>query len=93
MNLFFSCIFSYWSYVVFCSVSKLFSLSTGIQTVVERKNREKSSVGESALCTACEMAVVWIQNQLKQNQTKERILNYVNEVICLRYAPKLFKAA
>ncbi|RWR95150.1 aspartic proteinase [Cinnamomum micranthum f. kanehirae] len=55
-------------------------VSTGIQTVVERKNREKSSVGESALCTACEMAVVWIQNRLKQNQTKEQILNYVNEL-------------
>eukprot|EP00268_Persea_americana_P026817 TRINITY_DN2633_c0_g1_i1.p1 TRINITY_DN2633_c0_g1~~TRINITY_DN2633_c0_g1_i1.p1 ORF type:complete len:511 (-),score=82.13 TRINITY_DN2633_c0_g1_i1:288-1820(-) len=55
-------------------------VSTGIQTVVESKNREKSSVGESALCSACEMAVVWIQNQLKQNQTKERILNYVNEL-------------
>jgi endogenous inhibitor of DNA gyrase (YacG/DUF329 family) len=33
-----------------------------------------------AMCPGCEMAVVWMQNQLKQNQTQDRILNYVNEV-------------
>lgn len=33
-----------------------------------------------AMCSACEMAVVWMQNQLRQNQTKEHILNYINEV-------------
>ncbi|XP_077240528.1 aspartic proteinase-like isoform X2 [Tasmannia lanceolata] len=56
------------------------NVGTGIETVVERQNREKSSVGQDALCVACEMAVVWIQNQLRQNQTKERILTYINEL-------------
>lgn len=42
----------------------------------------KLSAGHNdAMCTACEMAVVWMQNQLRQNQTQEQILSYVNEVI------------
>ena len=48
--------------------------------MVEKENGEESSVGDNPLCTACEMLVVWVQNQLKQKGTKERILNYVNEV-------------
>ncbi|KAK4348054.1 hypothetical protein RND71_034393 [Anisodus tanguticus] len=27
------------------------------------------------------MAVIWMENQLKQNQTQDRILNYANEYI------------
>lgn len=53
--------------------------SSNIRTVVERET-EGSSVGEAPLCTACEMAVVWMQNQLKQEQTKEKVLEYVNQV-------------
>lgn len=69
--------------ILYCCLLRIYIVlwSTGIDTVVERKNGDKSSVGGDALCIACEMAVVWIQNQLKQNQTKERILSYVNEVI------------
>lgn len=55
-------------------------VSAGIETVIEREDREESSVGESALCTACEMAVVWAQNQLKQKGTKERVLQYIDEL-------------
>lgn len=32
------------------------------------------------MCTFCEMAVVWVQTQIKKNQTEDNILNYVNEV-------------
>lgn len=39
------------------------------------------STADSALCSACEMMVIWIQNQLKQQGTKDKVLNYVNEVI------------
>jgi phytepsin len=56
------------------------SVSAGIKQVVEKENGEGSSVGDSPLCTACEMLVVWVQNQLKQKGTKERILDYVNEL-------------
>ncbi|XP_047250751.1 cyprosin isoform X2 [Capsicum annuum] len=60
------------------SVLELF-ISSNIRTVVEREN-EGSSVGEAPLCTVCEMAVVWIQNQLKQQGTKERVLEYVDQL-------------
>lgn len=54
--------------------------SMGIESVVD-VNVDKSSGGlRDSMCTACEMAVVWMQNQLRQNQTEERILNYANEV-------------
>lgn len=48
--------------------------------MVEKESKEGSSVGNSALCTACEMAVVWAQNQLKQKGTKEKVLTYLSEV-------------
>jgi phytepsin len=32
------------------------------------------------MCGACEMAVVWMQNQLKQNKTEDLILNYINQL-------------
>jgi hypothetical protein len=52
----------------------------GIESVVN-ENKEKTSSGvHDAMCTACEMAVVWMENQIKKNQTEEQILNYVNEV-------------
>lgn len=56
-------------------------VSMGIETVVDEKSGLKSSGGlGDATCNVCEMTVVWMQNQLRQNQTQERILNYVNEV-------------
>ncbi|OVA13515.1 Peptidase A1 [Macleaya cordata] len=53
---------------------------TGIETVVEKKNREEKAVGDTVFCAACEMAVVWIQSQLKQEQVKEKVFSYVNEL-------------
>lgn len=57
----------------------------GIETVVDQNTETKSDGVHDAACTACEMAVVWIQNQLRLNlnQTEEQILNYANEVIKL----------
>ena len=52
----------------------------GIESVVHQSSGKVSSGIHDAMCPACEMAVVWMQNQLKQNQTQDRILNYVNEV-------------
>lgn len=52
----------------------------GIESVVD-KNNEKSSDGlHGATCTACEMAVVWMENQLTRNKTEDQIFNYINEV-------------
>ncbi|XP_074339965.1 aspartic proteinase A1-like isoform X2 [Apium graveolens] len=49
-----------------------------IESVVDEKNGW-SSGHHNALCSTCEMTVAWIQNQLKQNLTQDRILSYVNE--------------
>jgi hypothetical protein len=49
--------------------------SNGIESVVG-----KEKVGADVMCTACEMAVVWIENQLRENKTKELILQYANQV-------------
>jgi phytepsin len=56
------------------------SCSNPIESVVEKQKR-----GSDLFCTACEMAVVWIQNQLRENKTKELILNYANQVGILCY--------
>ena len=53
--------------------------SFGLESVVE-ENGKSSGMLRDAMCSACEMAVVWMQNRLEQNETQERILNYVNEV-------------
>lgn len=42
------------------------------------------SVGEDALCTACEMAVVWMKSQLNNAGVKDKVLEYVTEVILTR---------
>jgi len=52
----------------------------GIESVVN-ENKEKTSSGvNDAMCTACEMAVVWMETQIKKNETEDQILNYVNEL-------------
>ncbi|XP_028061631.1 aspartic proteinase-like [Camellia sinensis] len=55
-------------------------VSMGIESVVDEKNGGRSAGLRDAMCSACEMTVVWIQNQLRQNQTRLQILNYVNEL-------------
>ncbi|KDP23334.1 hypothetical protein JCGZ_23167 [Jatropha curcas] len=55
-------------------------VSHGIESVVDKENIEGSSIGDDLLCTACEMLVIWVQTQLKQKETKEAALNYVNKL-------------
>ncbi|XXG61695.1 hypothetical protein AAC387_Pa05g0239 [Persea americana] len=68
------------SQIGLCTFDGTQGVSIGIESVVPEKNRESSVGGSDAMCTACEMAVVWMQNQLKQNQTEERILEYINQL-------------
>jgi phytepsin len=51
----------------------------GIKSVVDKDGND--GVVNDAMCSACELAVVWMQNQLLQNQTQERIFDYVDKVI------------
>ncbi|KAK9284822.1 hypothetical protein L1049_023999 [Liquidambar formosana] len=55
-------------------------VSMGIESVVDKKNDKSSDGLRNAMCAACEMAVIWMQNQLRLNETEDRILNYVNEL-------------
>lgn len=66
-------------------------VSTDIQSVLE-KQKDKTSVNQDVLCTFCEMAVIWIENQFRQNQTKEHILAYANE-ICERLPSPMGESA
>ncbi|KAJ0018869.1 hypothetical protein Pint_09849 [Pistacia integerrima] len=63
-----------------CTFDGTRGVSVGIESVVDERNGKSSSIVHDAMCSACEMAVVWMENQLQQNQTQERILQYVNEL-------------
>lgn len=54
--------------------------SNGIASVVDGEMEERIEDPHDAPCFACEMSVMWIQNQIKRNKTEEQILSYVNEV-------------
>ncbi|XP_031274943.1 aspartic proteinase A1 [Pistacia vera] len=63
-----------------CTFDGTRGVSVGIESVVDERNGKSSSIVHDTMCSACEMAVVWMENQLQQNQTQERILQYVNEL-------------
>lgn len=52
--------------------------------VTEKEQRELSAK-DTALCSSCQMLVIWIQNQLKRKSTKERVFSYVNQVRLLNH--------
>nr|GME01410.1 aspartic proteinase-like [Ipomoea batatas] len=68
------------SQIGLCTFNGNRGVSMGIESVVDEKN-DVSVELHDAMCSACEMTVVWMQNQLSENQTQENILSYVNEVI------------
>ncbi|KAK7264826.1 hypothetical protein RJT34_32438 [Clitoria ternatea] len=63
-----------------CSHNKSHMMNDVIETVVHNESRGGSRTRESPLCTFCDMIVFWIQVQLKQRNTKEKILKYVDEL-------------
>ncbi|KAF5729078.1 aspartic proteinase-like [Tripterygium wilfordii] len=67
------------SQVGLCTFDGTRGVSMGIESVVDESNQKSSGLGD-AMCNACEMTVVWMQHQLKQNQTQEHILDYVNQL-------------
>lgn len=67
------------SQIGLCTFDGTQGVSMGIESVVD-EHAGRSTGLRDAMCSACEMAVVWMQNQLTQNQTQERILNYANEL-------------
>ncbi|CAD5165531.1 unnamed protein product [Musa acuminata subsp. malaccensis] len=63
-----------------CTFDGTRGISIGLESVVNDNGDISAGLQSDAMCSACEMAVVWMQNQLRQNQTKEHILNYINEL-------------
>ncbi|MFX6532809.1 pepsin-like aspartyl protease [Acinetobacter baumannii] len=68
------------SQVGLCLFNGAQSTSSNIEMVTDNMNKDTKSVGETPLCTACEMAVVWMKNQLNHEGVKDRVLDYVNQL-------------
>ncbi|XP_040988403.1 aspartic proteinase-like isoform X1 [Juglans microcarpa x Juglans regia] len=63
-----------------CTFDGTRGVSIGIESVVDDDTRKASGGLRDTMCSTCEMAVVWMQNQLKQNQTQDHIINYANDL-------------
>lgn len=63
-----------------CTFDGTRDVSSIIESVVDKNNDESSAGLNDEMCTFCEMAVVWMRNQIKRNETKDNIINYVNEL-------------
>nr|CAA70340.1 aspartic proteinase [Centaurea calcitrapa] len=63
-----------------CTFDGARDVSSIIESVVDKNNGKSSGGVHDEMCTFCEMAVVWMQNQIKRNQTEDNIINYVNEL-------------
>uniref|UniRef100_A0A7N0TY94 Aspartic proteinase n=1 Tax=Kalanchoe fedtschenkoi TaxID=63787 RepID=A0A7N0TY94_KALFE len=68
------------SQIGLCTFDGAHGVGNIIESVVGEMNQKKFSNIRDGACSACEMTVVWMQNQLKQNQTQERIIEYVNQL-------------
>ncbi|CAO2178893.1 unnamed protein product [Urochloa humidicola] len=69
------------SSVGLCTFDGAHGVSAGIRSVVDDEAGESNGLFNEAMCNACEMAIVWIQNQLAQNQTQDLVLQYINQYI------------
>ncbi|CAH9059298.1 unnamed protein product [Cuscuta europaea] len=67
------------SQIGLCAFDGNRGVSMEIESVVDENDGILGGLHD-ARCSACEMAVVWMQNQLSQNQTQDNILSYVSEL-------------
>ncbi|KAH1200651.1 Aspartic proteinase A2 [Glycine max] len=63
-----------------CAFDGTHGVDVGIKSVVDENERKSLGGHHGAACPACEMAVVWMQNQLSRNQTQDQILSYINQL-------------
>ncbi|XP_011006459.1 PREDICTED: cyprosin-like isoform X2 [Populus euphratica] len=68
------------SQISFCTFDGTQGVSMNIESVVEESSDKSSDGLHDAMCTACEMIVVWMENRLRLNDTKDQILDYVNDL-------------
>ena len=52
----------------------------GIKLVDTSSSVDDLAADENALCPFCEMAVFWMQVELRKKKTKDHVLKYVSEV-------------
>ncbi|KAG5623825.1 hypothetical protein H5410_009043 [Solanum commersonii] len=43
--------------------------------------KSRSARLDDDMCFACEIALIWMENQLRQNKTEDRILDYLNKIL------------
>ena len=65
--------------------------SDKIEMVVEQEFDVEAPAGFDVLCTDGKMLVMWIQNQLRRQQTKDSVFNYVNQVIKIQNPASVHK--
>ncbi|CAA7054339.1 unnamed protein product [Microthlaspi erraticum] len=65
------------SQIGLCDFDGSHSVSMGIKSMIEDGTSELLN---EAMCSTCEMAAVWMQSELTQNQTQDRILAYAAEL-------------
>ncbi|KAG4384594.1 hypothetical protein GLYMA_13G309966v4 [Glycine max] len=70
-----------------CTFDGTKGVSMGIQSVVDKTIEKTSYSWNDAGCTACEMAVVWIKNPLRLNETEDQILDYANALCDMLPSP------
>ncbi|CAL9074657.1 unnamed protein product [Musa textilis] len=68
------------SQIGLCASDGTGAVSIAIESVVNENKDVSSGLHNDAMCNACEMALVWMQNQLSQNQTQEKMLNHIIEL-------------
>lgn len=57
-----------------------FECSIGIESIIDNKVDGSANGQSDAMCSSCEMAVLWMQNQLLQNKSENIILDYADQV-------------
>ncbi|KAI3441681.1 uncharacterized protein J3R85_002287 [Psidium guajava] len=75
-----------------CTFDGTQGVSMGIESVVDAKDKKVSGHLTDEMCSTCEMTVVWMQNQLRLNESQDRILSYVNE-LCNRLPSPMGESA
>ncbi|KAG6603789.1 Aspartic proteinase A1, partial [Cucurbita argyrosperma subsp. sororia] len=62
-----------------CTFDGTHGVSMKIESMVNEKGRSSGGFSD-AMCSACEMAVSWMNDELKQNKTQEHVIDYVNKL-------------
>nr|AGE15495.1 preprosilpepsin 2 [Silybum marianum] len=68
------------SHMNLCTFDGAHDVSSIIESVVDMKNDKSSGGVHDEMCTFCEMAVVWMQKEIKRNEIEDNIINYVTEL-------------